>query len=344
MWSPASPWAMASFGCARFWSRLARSTVMVGFSVWGRGPIGTFGACIGLVGGYLASLAIGLVDTAPLDALTRVPLVRLPTVAATFPSFRPTAAAARADHRDRDHAQLHRCDDSRAKAERCRLAPAGSGRFVARPARGRSGGHRFRTDWRRRCLRGRLQRQPHSRRPGHQPDHRLRGGRGVCDCVARAAVLASDPHCTTTRTGRRAGVSVVFVDGQRRYDHEFAAARRAQDVYTGNCVRFRRGDACIGPGRRHAAGLDGACDWLATPGLGPHRDTAQSGPAPGHTPASSNCKYPRAVCPRKMLPNSSPERVPPGVPGAMLSSGHKGRSRNASTPWLTPNSPTARHA
>jgi xanthine permease XanP len=61
--------------------------IMVGISVWGRGPISTFGACIGLVGGYLVSLAIGLIDPASLDALTRVPLVRLPTAAAAFPAF-----------------------------------------------------------------------------------------------------------------------------------------------------------------------------------------------------------------------------------------------------------------
>lgn len=61
--------------------------VMVGFSVWGRGPIGTFGACIGLVVGYVLSLAMGLVDPASLYALNRVPLVRLPTAPAAFPNF-----------------------------------------------------------------------------------------------------------------------------------------------------------------------------------------------------------------------------------------------------------------
>ena len=75
-----------------FWLRsllisVGTLTVMVGFSVWGRGPIGTFGACIGLVSGYVASLATGLVDPASLDALTGVPLVRMPTVVATLPSF-----------------------------------------------------------------------------------------------------------------------------------------------------------------------------------------------------------------------------------------------------------------
>lgn len=61
--------------------------VMVGVSVWGRGPISTFGSCIGLIGGYLVSLLIGLVDPASLDALTRVPMVRLPTIAPALPSF-----------------------------------------------------------------------------------------------------------------------------------------------------------------------------------------------------------------------------------------------------------------
>jgi xanthine permease XanP len=60
---------------------------MVGFSVWGRGPIGTFGAFIGLVVGYVLSLAMGLVDPASLDALTRAPLVRMPTAGAAFPAF-----------------------------------------------------------------------------------------------------------------------------------------------------------------------------------------------------------------------------------------------------------------
>jgi NCS2 family nucleobase:cation symporter-2 len=78
-----------------FWLRallvsVGTLTVMVGFTVWGRGAIGTFGACIGLVGGYLASLAIGLVGTGPLDAMTRIPLIRLPSIAAVSPSFEPT--------------------------------------------------------------------------------------------------------------------------------------------------------------------------------------------------------------------------------------------------------------
>jgi xanthine permease XanP len=84
--------ASITMGAGVFWVRsllvaAGTLTVMVGVSVWGRGPIGTFGACIGLVGGYLASLAVGLVNAAPLAALARVPLVRLPTFGATFPSF-----------------------------------------------------------------------------------------------------------------------------------------------------------------------------------------------------------------------------------------------------------------
>jgi xanthine permease XanP len=75
-----------------FWLRAllvsgATLAVMVGISVWGRGPISTFGSCIGLIGGYAVSLAIGLVDPALLDALKQVPLVRLPTVAHTLPAF-----------------------------------------------------------------------------------------------------------------------------------------------------------------------------------------------------------------------------------------------------------------
>ncbi|HEY1856598.1 uracil-xanthine permease family protein [Acidocella sp.] len=84
--------AGVTMGHGVFWLRsllvsAGTLTVMVGFTVWARGPIGKFGACIGLVGGYMASIALGLVDAAPLHALTQAPLVRLPTVAATFPSF-----------------------------------------------------------------------------------------------------------------------------------------------------------------------------------------------------------------------------------------------------------------
>jgi xanthine permease XanP len=61
--------------------------VMVGCSVWGRGPVGTFGTCFGLVGGYGVGLAAGLVDPAALDALAGVPSFRMPTVMAAFPTF-----------------------------------------------------------------------------------------------------------------------------------------------------------------------------------------------------------------------------------------------------------------
>ena len=61
--------------------------LMVGCSVWARGPIGTFGTCFGLVGGYGVGLAAGLVDPAALDALTGVPSFRIPTVMPAFPTF-----------------------------------------------------------------------------------------------------------------------------------------------------------------------------------------------------------------------------------------------------------------
>jgi xanthine permease XanP len=75
-----------------FWLRtllvaVGTLAVMVGCSVWGRGAIGTFGTCFGLVGGYGVGLAAGLVDPAALDALTRVPSFRVPTAMAAFPSF-----------------------------------------------------------------------------------------------------------------------------------------------------------------------------------------------------------------------------------------------------------------
>jgi NCS2 family nucleobase:cation symporter-2 len=75
-----------------FWLRallisVGTLAIMVGVSVWGRGPIGTFGSCIGLVGGYVVSLATGLVDPDSLDALAGVPWVRVPTITAAMPRF-----------------------------------------------------------------------------------------------------------------------------------------------------------------------------------------------------------------------------------------------------------------
>jgi xanthine permease XanP len=61
--------------------------VMVGISVWGRGPIRTLGALAGLVCGSVASLATGLTDRASLDAWVHVPLVRLPSMPLVMPSF-----------------------------------------------------------------------------------------------------------------------------------------------------------------------------------------------------------------------------------------------------------------
>jgi xanthine permease XanP len=66
---------------------VATLAVMVGFSVWGRGPFRTLGAGLGLVGGYIAGLMIGLVDGASIDALVHVPLVRLPSFGLAMPSF-----------------------------------------------------------------------------------------------------------------------------------------------------------------------------------------------------------------------------------------------------------------
>jgi NCS2 family nucleobase:cation symporter-2 len=59
----------------------------VGFSVWGRGPVNTIGAILGLVGGYIASLATGLVDSASLETLAHAPLIAIPSITPVLPSF-----------------------------------------------------------------------------------------------------------------------------------------------------------------------------------------------------------------------------------------------------------------
>jgi xanthine permease XanP len=61
--------------------------IMVGFSVWARGPLRTFGAVIGLVAGYLASIALGLVEPGFWQALADAPLIRIPTLVPTWPAF-----------------------------------------------------------------------------------------------------------------------------------------------------------------------------------------------------------------------------------------------------------------
>ena len=61
--------------------------IMVGISVWGRGPLRTFGALAGLLCGSFVGLAAGLADRASLDAWEHVPLVRLPTIAPVLPAF-----------------------------------------------------------------------------------------------------------------------------------------------------------------------------------------------------------------------------------------------------------------
>ena len=60
---------------------------MVGLSVLGAGLVRTLGGGQGLVCGYVAGLVAGLVDSASLDELAHVPLVRLPSVALGIPSF-----------------------------------------------------------------------------------------------------------------------------------------------------------------------------------------------------------------------------------------------------------------
>lgn len=63
--------------------------VMVGCSVWGRGPLRTLGAMGGLIGGYIASLALGLVDPSALEQIGAAPLLQLPTIVPVWPAFSP---------------------------------------------------------------------------------------------------------------------------------------------------------------------------------------------------------------------------------------------------------------
>ena len=61
--------------------------VMVGLSVWARGPIRTLGAILGVAAGYAAGYATGLVDPALPDQLAAAPLVQWPDLATVRPNF-----------------------------------------------------------------------------------------------------------------------------------------------------------------------------------------------------------------------------------------------------------------
>jgi xanthine permease XanP len=74
---------LPSLGVAMFTLAL-----MVGCSVWGRGPLRTLGAIAGLLAGYVVSLAIGLVDPAALQQVATTPLLHIPAIAAEWPDFR----------------------------------------------------------------------------------------------------------------------------------------------------------------------------------------------------------------------------------------------------------------
>ena len=60
--------------------------IMVGLSVWGRGPVRTLGAIAGLVCGYLASLMLGLVDPQAMQSLAGAPVLALPAISLTVPA------------------------------------------------------------------------------------------------------------------------------------------------------------------------------------------------------------------------------------------------------------------
>jgi xanthine permease XanP len=61
--------------------------VMVGCSVWGRGSARTLGAIAGLVCGYLAGMATGLVESGSLELIEHAPLLRLPALPSGLPGF-----------------------------------------------------------------------------------------------------------------------------------------------------------------------------------------------------------------------------------------------------------------
>jgi xanthine permease XanP len=64
-------------------------SLMVAFSVWGRGQSRTLGAIIGLVGGYLAGVTFGLVDPGLWQALADAPLLHVPSFVPAWPTFSP---------------------------------------------------------------------------------------------------------------------------------------------------------------------------------------------------------------------------------------------------------------
>jgi xanthine permease XanP len=75
--------SLRSLGIAMFTLAL-----MVGCSVWGRGPLRTLGAVAGLVCGYGVSLVLGLVDPTALQQFGTAPLLHIPAFGAEWPDFR----------------------------------------------------------------------------------------------------------------------------------------------------------------------------------------------------------------------------------------------------------------
>jgi NCS2 family nucleobase:cation symporter-2 len=66
---------------------VATLAVMVGLSIWGKGPLRTLGAITGLVCGYVASWQLGLVDPHAIELMWQAPLVRLPSLSPQMPKF-----------------------------------------------------------------------------------------------------------------------------------------------------------------------------------------------------------------------------------------------------------------
>jgi NCS2 family nucleobase:cation symporter-2 len=246
----------------------------VGFSVWGRGPVNTIGAILGLVGGYIASLATGLVDSASLETLAHAPLIAIPSITPVLPSFDTalllpslitglvillnsigalTAAQKLNDGNwnRQDLGSLSRglLADGMAAAISALIggggiAMAGSSVSLTAAARATS-------------------------------DDRLCSVGRVSDPLSRAEVLGADPQRAIPCAGSSAGVPVMSADDQRHLNYELSAAGYTQDFDTWDCFCLCGGYVSAGPGGTTPAVLDGSGPGIAAARRCPGRHLAE---------------------------------------------------------------------